>query len=324
MQDKMVSVILPVYNAEKYIEECINSVRKQMYSEWELIIIDDGSVDGTSKIINTFLKDERRIKYYKTENGGVSNARNYGLNLAKGEWIFFLDADDYLTENCLQDCVQTSVTYDADVVVIAHYELDEFSNTCKKNNKFKETEILNHNDTMKNFLKTNKIGWEIWGKLFRSNLLKNLNFDKELRIGEDAVYLVSTLKKCNKMVLLKEYGYFYRLNSTSVMAQKFSDKNLDTIEVISTIYEQTKSEYPIEADSFSLKYYIWFLRNFYCKVSAEERDSYKKCIDEIRNKICKVENRKAFQMLTHKYFIEFLGIKWFYKGYALFVKKVCK
>lgn len=324
MQNEIVSIILPVYNAEQYIAECVDSVIKQSYSNWELIIIDDGSTDNTEKEINSFLQEDSRIKYYRIQNSGVSNARNYGLDKTSGKWIFFLDADDYLDENCLQKSISVSTTYNADIVVMSHYELDDLKNKCKKNNKFEQTELLNKDEIMQNFLMTNKIGWEIWGKLFRRDLLKKLYFNKSLRIGEDAVFLVSVLKRSSTLVLLKEYGYYYRLNTSSVMAQNFSDKNFDTIAAISKIYEEVEEMYSFEADAFKLKYYIWFLRNFNYKVTENERSRFNKDIYEIKNEIGKEEIKKAYNMLSKKYFAEYMCIKYFYTVYVPFIKKFCK
>ena len=103
----MISVVVPVYNKQNSIKRCIESVLKQSYINWELLLIDDGSTDNSAKIIQPYLKDDR-IHYYHKENGGVSSARNMGIRKAKGEWIIFLDSDDYFLPNALNSLLQTA------------------------------------------------------------------------------------------------------------------------------------------------------------------------------------------------------------------------
>lgn len=324
MENKMVSIILPAYNAERYITECIESVIKQLFQNWELILVDDGSEDGTRSIAEKYAKQDDRIKYHRLNNGGVSKARNYGLKVAKGDFVFFLDADDYLANNCLDDSVKICIEKNTDIVVLAHYEQDENIHSCKKNNKFEKTQILDDTQVITTFLMTDMIGWEVWGKLFRRDAISNVEFDETLRIGEDAVFLLNVLLKCNKVVLLKEYGYYYRINMNSVMAQSFNEKNLDTITAISKMYKLVEKKYFYEANSFKLKYYIWFLRNYHCKIKKQEKEKYNYFIKNIRNDMNKYTNKNAFQMLSKKYFTEYILIKYVYDGYTAIISLLHK
>lgn len=324
MQKDLISIILPVYNAEHYIEKCIRSVLEQSYKEWELILVDDGSTDNTESIGKRFDNNYAQIKYYRLVNGGVSNARNFGLGMASGEYVFFLDADDYLDLKCLEKAIDASRAENADIVVMAHYEIDELKKNSFQNNKFSETEKLSTPDILKTFLLTDKIGWEVWGKLYKRKILSGIEFQRNLRIAEDAVFLFEALEKSEKIVLLKEYGYFYRINVGSVMVQSFNEKNLDIIKAISIMETSAKELYPYEATAFKLKYFIWFLRRYNCKISKQEKCKYISDIEKVKSAIKTESVKNAFSMLSKKYAIEFFMIKYFYYIYVIFIRILYK
>ena len=320
MQKGLVSIILPVYNAELYIEKCINTVIKQSYEEWELLLIDDGSTDNTYNVITQYLVECEKIKYFKLVNGGVSNARNYGLEKALGEYIFFLDADDFLEKDCLQKAVKASKDSDSDIVIMAHYELIDKKNRCVTNNKFNKSELICENDIIRTFLVTDKFGWEVWGKLYRRDLLVDITFDKTMRIAEDALFLCNALLKSKKVYFLKEYEYYYRLNANSVMAQGFSERNMDIIKAINRIFNLTEELYPLESRAFKMKYQVWFLRRYACKIKKEEKVILKREIDNLKKILGENTVSDAKNLLTKKYFVEFLMIKYLFHIYAMVMK----
>lgn len=316
----MISIILPAYNAERYITECIDSVLNQTFQNWELIIVDDGSTDKTESIAEEYSTKNSKIKYYRITNGGVSNARNFGLSKAGGEYVFFLDADDFLEKGCLENAIKASTENNADIVVLAHYEFDEMNNICKKNEKFTETELLSDGEIERTFLMTDKIGWEVWGKLYSREILDNILFEKDLRIAEDAVFLCTALTKSEHVLLLKEYGYYYRMNVGSVMAQSFNEKNMDILKAISKMEQLVKDSYPFEAEAFKMKYYIWFLRRYNIKISQKEKNKYINEIKTVKKNISEKSIKEAFSMLSKKYALEFIMIKYFYFIYGNVVK----
>lgn len=320
MLDDLVSIILPVYNCEKYIEKCLQSIIKQDYFKWELIIINDGSTDGTGQICEMYLKSESRIHYFPIQNRGVSNARNYGLANAKGQYVFFVDADDYLDKSCIKNAVKESKYSDSDIVVMAHYEVDADEIVIKPNNKFQENEVLQNTEVVDSFLMTDKIGWEIWGKLFKRDLLKNLAFREDRRIAEDALFLFDALLKSKSISLLKEYGYFYRSNINSVMAEKFSEKNFDILLSVNEITEKAERAKYIGSEAFKIKYYIWFTRRFNKKCSNQDRKTYHNKIKSVRKYIASISIKDAYLRLSKKYFIEYIMIRYMYCAYGKAIK----
>lgn len=320
MLDDLVSIILPVYNCEKYIEKCLKSIIKQDYPKWELIIVNDGSTDRTEQICEMYLKSEARIHYFPIPNQGVSNARNYGLANANGQYVFFVDADDYLDESCIKNAVKESKNSDSDIVVMAHYEIDADENVIKANDKFQENEILLNTEVIDSFLLTDKIGWEIWGKLFKRDLLKNLTFREDRRIAEDALFLFDALLKSKSISLLKEYGYFYRSNMSSVMAEKFSEKNFDILLSVNEIAEKAEKAKYIGSEAYKIKYYIWFTRRFNKKCSNQDRKTYYNRIKSVRKYIASISIKDAYEKLSKKYFIEYFMIRYMYYIYGITIK----
>lgn len=320
--NSLVSIVLPVYNGEKYIQECVDSIVNQTYENWELIIINDGSTDKTDIICKDIAQKENRIKYYRINNGGVSNARNYALSKAIGEFIFFIDADDYIKKDCLDILIKEQKKINADITVCGYYVLLEDSGETKKNDKVTEYEVLQGKDIVDSFLLTDKFGWEIWGKLIKRDLLQGITFLTNRKIAEDAVFLYTILLKCEIVVLLPVHEYFYRINQQSVMAQKLSDKNFDTILSVNDIFQSAKNNGYESAKFFKIKYYIWFLRQYIKKSTKQDKVRYKNRIAEIKAEIKTNNNSEIKKGLTKKYFCEFLMIKYVYGLYTIIIK-VC-
>lgn len=198
----MISVIIPLYNKESSIARCINSVKMQSLSDWELIIVDDGSTDGSSVIVETYLSDER-IMYLPKSNGGVSSARNYGIRYAKGEWIIYIDADDYFLPNSLEILLGLARKYNVDIAT---------GNFFTELNGERHTALWGKHERL---VKDNFRSWffhntlpRAGAALFKAELLKKHEFDESLCRYEDAKSLFDILR-VNKMVYTPSYVMVY-------------------------------------------------------------------------------------------------------------------
>lgn len=320
MDKSLISIILPVYNGEKYVEECIVSIMKQTYTQWELIVMNDGSNDGTDEICRKLAVQDERIKYHQIENAGVSHARNQALSQTRGEFVFFVDADDYLSNNCLEILINEQSKNNSDIVVMSNYNVYEDTGKIEKNEKIPQYAVLRNEKIVDTFLKTDQYGWEIWGKLYKKKLLTGITFHEERKIAEDALFLVEVLLRTLTVTMLTEYGYYYRINSQSVMAQKISLKNFDTILSVDDIAEMARKAGYESARGFKLKYYIWFLRH-YVKGSNKESDRmFHDRIQAIKKEIRSSHIQDAKHMLTQKYFTEYILIKYVYGIYKVFIR----
>ena len=236
MEDK-ISIIIPIYNAEKYLNKCILSIIGQDYKNWELLLIDDGSKDNSSEICRSFIEKDLRIKYFYQSNKGVSVARNAGIEMAKGQWVMFVDADDAIKHNTLSICSKFMCNYD----IIRFEAIDSFGKilelpTCKPENYIYE--VL----CRKTFL-------SIWGGVFRKSLFieNNILFNPELKYGEDWAVLIQLLISSNKIFLLKESLYEYNNeNPDSFLNTMNFKKQLNLILCLKEINKQCDGKIPEE------------------------------------------------------------------------------
>ncbi len=238
-----VSIIVPVYNCEKYLNRCLDSILGQTFHDWECLLVDDGSTDRSGEILDEYAEKDKRFTVFHKANGGVSSARNVGLEIAVGEYISFIDADDYVTEfyvsnllEQLQNGSEMSVSFSirCDENGIRHKEL--YGKGTLRRDNF-------------NMLFTDyDFSWHtaIWGKMFRRKIINNLNlrFDDRLFIGEDLVFLYSYILGSNIIQLSSDtdYFYFYNIND-SLTKRKYSiEKELYTYDKITSLINKVISE----------------------------------------------------------------------------------
>ncbi len=237
-----VSVIIPVYNTEKYLKKCISSIIDQSYKNLEIIIIDDGSTDSSSLICEEFLRNDSRIVYKKIKNSGVSNARNVGIMTSTGDYLSFIDSDDYIGKDYVKNLVQVANNYECEIVVCGLTELKgdfESKISIYKDMKedFKEiTFPLNIEDYLLTFEFNSSCSQLISKKLISDN---NIKFNTEIKYGEDMLFSFECYFNSKKTFYLKQYDYFYIRNDNSAMGKtdkksidKFYDDNFKTMQII--------------------------------------------------------------------------------------------
>ena len=228
---KKVSIILPVYNGERYLKECIDSVVEQTYSDWELIICDDGSTDLTADICRNYVDADSRIKYIRQENSGVSAARNNAIKRSCGEYITFIDADDIFRNDRIQRQVELCTKYGADIVYTGMKRFTgelENSNYCVDKidggaNGYSDDRIclsshieeLDRNDSRYRALADGSMSFCAC-TLMRSNIAKQITF-KNVRFAEDCLYMLDCLSLADKVVLSDEVLYYYRKDNQASM-----------------------------------------------------------------------------------------------------------
>lgn len=243
MNTKAVSIVIPTYNAEKYIKNCLDSVRDQLGAEDEVIIIDDGSTDGTAAICRQYVCDQ--IHYYYQDNSGVSVARNRGLNCAKGDWILFVDADDALLPGSLSKA-KGAINHKSEYIVLGSTSSTD-KVTGKYPSSFQETNIdalkllfsaaANKRQIPSGVSISHFNMWACWGRLYRKDLLceYGISFDSELFLGEDLLFNVHYLLHIRTVDFLNDYGYYYRPNDGQVTARFQENRVVNTLRLIEKI-----------------------------------------------------------------------------------------
>lgn len=203
----MISVIIPVYNVKNYLEECIKSIINQTYKNFEVIIVDDGSTDGSAKICDYYANLDRRINCIHIENAGVSNARNIGINNSKGDYIAFCDSDDKYSPDFLLEMISTAERTKADIVICSYYYSNNGINRAIT--KQKESQFISREELFEKIFINNEIGGFVWNKIFKKSIIDNIRFDTDLKICEDTDFLCSITQKGCKMYYLSKPLYYY-------------------------------------------------------------------------------------------------------------------
>jgi len=204
----LISVIIPCYNAERSLEKCLTSVIQQSYNNLEIILIDDGSTDNTSKIYEDFQLRDDRIKIFRQENSGVSKTRNEGLKAATGEYICFVDSDDWVEPDYCSELYQLLIEQNADISIIeASYE-DENGNVVF-DKPTSEEKVLDGKRALSLLLEDNVIQSHPWGKLYKTSLFNNVRFPENLKCFEDYSTLFKVFDKAKKVVKSNDKLYHY-------------------------------------------------------------------------------------------------------------------
>ncbi|WP_296117110.1 glycosyltransferase [uncultured Eubacterium sp.] len=241
----LISVIVPVFNVEKYLVQCLESIINQTYKNLEIILCDDGSFDSSSEICDRYKILDNRVQVIHKKNGGLSDARNAGIDIAKGKYLTFVDSDDFILPNMIELLYDICITYQTDFAMCQCMECnDEDDITCLCLNPSKKNVVIFENiKKMEAYLVTNKIETTAWKKLYRKNLFDDLRFPKG-KIHEDAFTTYLLVDKAKRIGVTNEIGYVYRRNPLSIMNRGFSLKRLDIIEAKNKQLKFIKNKYP--------------------------------------------------------------------------------
>lgn len=223
----LVSVIIPVYNSEKYLKECLDSVVNQSFKDFEVLLINDGSTDNSGQICDEYAAKDNRFRVFQKENGGVSSARNLGLENAKGEWIAFVDSDDKVEKDYLLDLKNGLINDKIGLVIHSFKKVNgDTVNNYKIENGIVKVDNLEELFEKRNI---NNFGYPV-SKLFKKEIIKknNLKFPLELTIAEDISFLLNYIPKSNKINFQEKYNYNYLIRSNSLTTtKKHYTKNWD-------------------------------------------------------------------------------------------------
>lgn len=235
-----ISIIVPIYNSEIYLSECLNSIINQTYKELEIILVNDGSTDGSQKICENFSFIDDRIILISKKNGGLSSARNAGLDVAKGDYISFVDSDDTISKELYQQNVSMLYAYNSiDVLqfpIYMNFGLDCASLVIKEKGFIKTKELL-----FKNWIEKNRISWGVCNKLFKKEIFNNLRFEVGM-IYEDNYMTADILSKINNLFISEKGIYYYHLRENSITTSQHSlQKDLDTQKVSLHILDKIKN-----------------------------------------------------------------------------------
>jgi len=240
MEDKLVSIIIPVFKVEKYLKRCIDSIISQTYKNIEIILVDDGSDDNCPKICDEYKKIDSRIVVIHKKNGGLSDARNYGIKEAKGEYITFVDSDDTIEQNYVDCLLETLLKNNADISVCGY--MVKYDNGKEIPNANGKQMILNSKETLENMLYQRDFNVASWAKLYKRSLFNKIEFPVG-KIHEDAFTTYKLVMKSKRIACDLKPLYNYMIRSNSILTGDFSEKKLLVIDAYDEMGKAISKKY---------------------------------------------------------------------------------
>ncbi len=279
----LISIIVPVFNVETYVERCIESLISQSYRNIEIIIVDDGSTDNSGKICDKYRERDSRVKVIHKPNGGLADARNTGLDKAKGGYIAFVDSDDWVAADYINEMYKVLVLNDSDIAVCKFQRVSQNRVMSHKSNEIQKVYI--REEAVKQLL-YQKISTSVWGKLYKNDLWNGVRFPVQ-RLYEDVEPSYFIFNKCKKVVCINRILYFYYLRNNSIVNQKFSIRKMDYVENCKNLLKAVKVDYP-QFESAAISRLMW--AEIHVLVHM---DVPRKYLDEYRMLMCDIKQYRG-------------------------------
>lgn len=284
MNKILVSVIVPVYNVEKYIERTITSIKEQDYENIEIIIVDDGSPDKSSQIVDGLAKSDTRIRVIHKKNGGVSSARNAGLKIANGEYVTFVDGDDWIDPNYVSYYVTLIEKYQCEMI----FNKNNYSEKCKYSGN--KSVIIQPEKAME-WIYTGKIFVAVWNKIYKTSFLKKyrIAFDEKIWYGEGMLFNIDCLQYVDKVVVCEKCVYHQTTNPDSAM-RKFNLKSnlcgIKSLEIQKRHWKKA-NERVEKAWEYHRRAFNWSIMSGIARADVEEKylDIFNECACNLKKKL---------------------------------------
>lgn len=246
----LISIIVPVYNTKPYLARCVDSILNQSFVDFELLLVDDGSTDGSGTICDAYAEIDSRVRVFHKENHGVSSARNLGIDIAQGEWLYFVDSDDELLPDGLRTLVD-NISDDVDVAMGGFESVDEFGNVTREATKSVNLRLDKKESVITLYRGEGLCGYFFlgytWQRLFRKSLINrfNLRFDTSIAIKEDTLFVMQYVRRSNGITQFATqpiYRYYQRPNSAMEQTKHgFNPK------FVSSFYALVKMKHEVES-----------------------------------------------------------------------------
>lgn len=264
MNNPLISIIVPIYKVEEYLEECVQSLLKQTYQNLEIILVDDGSPDNCPQMCDNYAQKDKRIKVIHKKNGGLSSARNAGLDIAKGEYIGFVDSDDFISENAIE-ILYNQISMDVCIAIVSGMIYRYFDGNLSPFNSRWKTDCKRMFSYMDFRIKVMdmSISHTVWNKLYRAKLLNNVRF-REGRNNEDVLFMYDLSKEMKRLeycvVEIPQYVYFYRYRDDSICTSTkkplFIDKIQNQIDMMNDCEKSDKELYNVIYNEYVRSLYL--------------------------------------------------------------------
>ncbi len=284
-KDDLVSVIVPVYNIEDYLDTCLNSIIHQTYRNLEIILVDDGSSDSSGTICENYKQSDDRIVVLHKKNGGLSDARNTGIRIASGNFLTFVDGDDYVSEEYIEKLVEGIYAVGADIAIMGI--LDVFDSEDLNKAPKRKGEIvseLSNEECLERILYQKNMDLHSCGKLYRREVLKDLYFPKG-KLYEDWLFTPYAIGRAKKIAVINEVGYYYVQRMGSISNGRFSLSHLDAIDHANTLVDYISNNYSLILCA-AYSRYLSILSAIFMKAKTDPQ--HKEIQDDVWNEIKKI------------------------------------
>lgn len=296
-KEGLLSIIIPVYNVEPYINKCLESVINQTYPYLDIIVVDDGSTDGSGQICDAYQKVDNRIKVFHKKNEGLSSARNLGLRYAKGEYLGFVDGDDYIAVDMYESLIKC-LEDDVDIVTCGRCQIyppkirkSKRKKLCAQTKMKYETE-----QAMEELLKGNLFSYGVCDKIYRKELFDDIRFPRG-RVSEDLPVTYALFKKCRNVVNIGEAKYYQFRREDSISRRDFYFRRIDNVLFHRDILENINKEYPQFSNIAEANFISSVVRRVDEIRESKDRISY----IELEKRLIKVLKRMQLRVIFNKY-----------------------
>lgn len=316
MNTPQISVIVPIYKVEKYLKECVDSILAQTYQNFELILVDDGSPDSCPAMCDEFAKQDSRVVVIHKENGGLSDARNAGLDIAKGEYIGFVDGDDYISPRMYETLINRILSDKSDFAVCEHARVDDLGKIIEfpKSQQKVNRKYYSPDEFISELFICNGAYVVAWNKLYRKDIFAKLRFPFGKQ-HEDEFIIHHVIAQCKKISYIEDELYYYRQREGSIISKGLNVKSLDYGDALIDRYHFTKRN----------KYEEW-KNDTVCRLSSqlEKWNKYAKDNIEIRKKYNELRKKSWFLVFEKKAFISYNSHGRLYMKFQLIMPKLAE
>lgn len=325
-----ISVIIPAHNAEKTIERCLDSIIAQSYENLEIIVIDDGSNDLTLSVLTEIAKKDKRIKVLSKENGGASSARNEGLRIASGDFITFLDADDYIEKQVYEKLYRELRKNDFDIVSASIREIYNDNSIEERINPNGVTSFTGKEALCCMFTYSKGIRTVVWDKLYKRSILQNIFFDESSRYGEDTLFNCQAILRCKRYGTISYIGYTYDHRESQMTGHVYTSAILSNVNIIDKmikiIREDNCNRYNTEEIGNSLTTYkITIYRQlFQYMLQVENLKKIEKDYLYLKEKAKKIRHNELRKNLSTKHKIQWIIYLYFFREYRFWINSLKK
>lgn len=308
VKDDIITIIVPVYNVEKYLDKCLDSILKQTYEKIELILIDDGSTDDSGKICDEYAKKDSRVVALHKKNAGVSEARNIGIKNSNGKYIMFVDSDDYIERDMVEIMYYKIIEKNADIVICDTNNVDENGKIYYKNIENEEM-ILDNVEALRYMLDEKIYNGVCWGKLYKRELFTAYKFNKDIKIAEDLEVLYKIFFYSNTIVYIPEKKYNWLVRKDSVTKENFNEKWIGEIKICEEIIKFIEKKCNDIMD-YAIKRYIRI--NVTCAINIIRNNGKKENLEYLQKNIkkYKIKNKKILENIDKVKIFLVLYLPW--------------